>query len=77
MRHIKKDLVIFTDGKVIPIPSGSTLHSQTATCVHDHTVLAGSAEWLALWFSPLLNGAEDSPHRTPVGLPPVGGRVHG
>ena len=76
MSHLTKDVLIFLRESVTPIPSGLTLHSQTPTCVHDHTMPAVSAEWLALWFSPLLNGAEDSPHRTPVGLPPVGGRVH-
>lgn len=42
----------------------------------DLTMAGVSAEWLALWFPPLLKGADGSPHSTPVGFPPGKARKH-
>lgn len=57
-------------------PSFTSFLSTTHDLKHDLTMAGVSAEWLALWFPPLLKGADGSPHSTPVGFPPGKTRKH-
>lgn len=55
-----------------PASGSAALFSVSQTEFSPSVVVGASAEWLVLWFIPLLRGADDSPHSTPVGFPPGG-----